>query len=214
MAFGRPFIRRAERPPVRIPSTKRPRLVYDNDQIDDLQVNGTNQLVLRESSDDEHELEFDGAGFDEDDGGEEVDDTGHPGLLEHTTGSMHLENGKRYSQRLSNPRKRRRAGLGIESQGLTPPGQATYGTARRKHRESTSPSKRSSRSSTKSVRFEGNTLETPATVLAEEESDEEDTDFDPEAADSEESESNKENVDPASEDSQEVSRALFSSRVP
>ena len=204
VAFGRPFLRRSDRPSIRIPSIKRARLVYDD--IDDLepQANGTTQLVLREDGEDELESLF---------GPEEygaIDDVNGDGLdvydedTANAQGSLLLKNGRRRSQRLTNTRKRRRAGLGIGLEDSLPEGMTNESTRQRRRivRASGpgSPSRRSSRSSTKSVRFGGNELETPATILAPQESDDDDDEeFNPNAEDSDVPESNKENVEPALE---------------
>ncbi len=48
MAFGRPFVRRAERPAIRIPPRKRRRLTYDEeDDLDTEEPNNDRQIVVR-----------------------------------------------------------------------------------------------------------------------------------------------------------------------
>ena len=189
VAFGRPFLKRTDRPPIRIPSLKRPRLVHEDTADIESDVNGSTQLVLREN------------------GGDELEDgvDGEHGYLPSTEGPLLLENGSRHSQRLTNSRKRRRTGLGIGVEAPQAVHTALSPSARRRNASvyrSESPGRRSSRSSTKSVRFDGHDIETPATVLAPEDSEDEDEDFDPDDMDSESSASNKENVEPVFEELQ------------
>ncbi|KAL8688748.1 MAG: hypothetical protein Q9218_005412 [Villophora microphyllina] len=58
VAFGRPFLRRAERPAIRIPPRKRRRLTYD-ETTDDESFVGQQQVVVRGHFDDQEESEAD-----------------------------------------------------------------------------------------------------------------------------------------------------------
>ena len=199
VAFGRPFLKRPDRPPVRIPSVKRPRLSDNHNNLNE--GNGINQLVLRENNELELDNGFDDAEYEEPD--VITSETVRHAMA--SQGSLRLTDGTRQSQRLSNSRKRRRAGLGIGieadiSHGETPPVTNHLTVHRGGASGSASPGRISSRSSAKSVRFNGDELETPATILAPEESEDsdDDEDFDPEDQSSESSESNKENIKPES----------------
>lgn len=205
VAFGRPFLRHTDRPPIRIPSIKRPRLVYDD--VDDL--NTPNQLILRETGAGDLELDAD---EDEFNGIEEQDvpQEGNGANDYAIPGSARDQDGRRRSSRLLQPRKTRRRGLGIHVGESPPTEPEDLGIKHSRNRQnrfaSGSPSRRSSRSSTKSLRVDREELETPATVVAPRDSeDEDDDDFDPDDTVSDISEGNKENIQPLSEDSDEVS---------
>ena len=68
VAFGRPYLRRASRPPITIPSRKRRRIVYDEDE-DPQSVEQTNeqQLIVRAGFDDLDEATADDESDDEED---------------------------------------------------------------------------------------------------------------------------------------------------
>ena len=251
VAFGRPFLKKTDRPPIRIPSIKRPRLVYDGTTGTEC---GTTELVLRENDEDELQDEFGGetseavenrdtekaasyaekaasytknaasyaenaASYTKNAASYAENAVSYAGntasYAEHLRNSerlLLLENGRKPSHRLTVSRKRRRTGLGI---GLEAPQAVQIApSSSQRHRDarkyqSGSPSRRSSRSSTKSVRFDGHDIETPATVLAPENSEEEDDEnFDPDNMDSESSASNKENIEPNFE---ELQVSLFNS---
>ena len=167
-------------------------------------------MVLREATaddigDDEAEDEFNGIAE------QEVLEEGNYTNQRPTLGSTRYSNGKRRSRRLSQPGRSRRHGLGIHVGQISPSSETGDLIAKHSdHRQNSlvygSRSRRSSRSSTKSVRFEGEELETPATVLAPANSEEEDDDddFDPESTESDTSEGNKENIEPAFEGADEV----------
>ena len=188
VAFGRPFLRRSNRPAIRIPSLKRPRLEYRYEDDDDDEIPEPNQLMLRDSAQDDvdNEEEYNG-----------IEDVDIGGQL---NGSMGDGQGRRRSSR-----KRRRTGLGIDDASLSAlfEGEAPLtngyvhedGTATRAN--GLRDSRRSSRSSTKSVRFDGHDVETPATILAvEDSSDSEDDDFDPAGDVDSSNSSDKENMEP------------------
>lgn len=80
MAFGRPFLRRADRPAIRIPPRKRKRITYDQeDDFDTQEPNSDRQVIVRAGFDDADEAtpgdeSYDEADFAPDD--EEEDDLG------------------------------------------------------------------------------------------------------------------------------------------
>ena len=56
MAFGRPFLRKADRPAIRIPPRKRRRLTYDEQEgLDEQEITDGRQIVLRADFDDADE---------------------------------------------------------------------------------------------------------------------------------------------------------------
>lgn len=80
VAFGRPFLRRADRPAIRIPPRKRKRITYDQeDDFDTQEPNSDRQVIVRAGFDDADEAtpgdeSYDEADFAPDD--EEEDDLG------------------------------------------------------------------------------------------------------------------------------------------
>lgn len=79
VAFGRPFLRRADRPAIRIPPRKRRRLTYDEDEHEDPDYKAQHQVVVH-------------ADFDNDKGSEEDSDyDGNAGLLSEDESSLNSE---------------------------------------------------------------------------------------------------------------------------
>ena len=255
VAFGRPFLRRHDRPPVKIPPRKRIRLTYDDDEengnlskpcnsLQTLVRSNSNDADNEESDDDADDTDYELTEGDFMDIASELEDLNQE--------SQDFDKGLRNAERtiLSNStgqdmnivpksrERRREKGLGIyrtESldvpekheayyvgeyhnplldqyykeepilQHQKPAGQnASFKLRGRgsimqgKSSKSTPASRRSSTASLKSVRFEGEELETPATIreLFGSEA-EDDEDFDPEGSVTTDStESNKENVQP------------------
>ena len=85
MAFGRPFLRRADRPAIRIPPRKRRRITYDEEQdLDTKEPNNNRQIIIRAGFDDaddttagnesDDEEDFAPNDEDEDDLGAELED--------------------------------------------------------------------------------------------------------------------------------------------
>ena len=85
MAFGRPFLRRADRPAIRIPPRKRRRITYDKeDDIDTEEPNNDRQVIVRAGFDDadeattgdesHHEADFAPGDEEEDDLSAEIED--------------------------------------------------------------------------------------------------------------------------------------------
>ena len=219
--FGRPFLRRTERPAIRFPLAKRIRVGQGEGEDEDA---GTqpNQLVLRDpsiesDSQDEDEEEYNG--FDDSDMGVELK-------------ALREDSEEDALAKLPKTRKRKRGGLGIEGGGVSVHSQdedsglehrdaertldrytnqtyrRPFNSEKRRGKIASEAinaranggrnSRRSSRSSTKSVRFEKDELETPATIRAADDSeDSEDIDFDPAVeTQSDSTESNKENIKP------------------
>ena len=201
VAFGRPLLKRPFRPPVRIPSLKRPRPEADEGEEDD-NVEANTQLLLQQPEDDPLRYLFE-------------DEEEYNGIADASIGgepnaSLGDDQGWRRGSR-----KRRRTGLGIENGGAPLQERDTglvngtaHGDGLLPHAGDQRNSRRSSRSSTKSVRFDGDNLETPATVLAIHESDSNDDEFDPAAEVDSSDSSDKENLEPQVNGIDEVSNRL------
>ncbi|KAL8721320.1 MAG: hypothetical protein Q9225_001980 [Loekoesia sp. 1 TL-2023] len=120
VAFGRPFLRRAERPAVRIPPRKRRRLTYDNDDGDNEDYNAQRQVVVHADFNDDEASVADsdysgdeGIASEDEDLSAELNDIQNdlkPPRLEPTAnGSAHNLNGaKRH-------RQKRATGLGLRA---------------------------------------------------------------------------------------------------
>ena len=255
VAFGRPFLRRTDRPAIKIPPRKRIRLIYEADEENQSSIEPciTQHVLVRSNSNDADNEESDDDADDGDYGASEGEDLDLANELQDL--DQELEEFERGSQNCKGPvisngatehasivpksRKRRREeGLGIyekaplnashsdETQYVgeyhnplldqyytdepirprRPSDKQNYtskvpigGTVLEgQTSKSISASSRSSSASLKSVRFEGEKLETPATVRQASDSEaEDDEDFEGDvgvATDS--TESNKENIQP------------------
>ena len=234
VAFGRPFLRRADRPAIRIPPRKRARLTYDEEDDSEVDII-PNRITFRpsgegyedgeESSEEEEEYN----GINDDELQEEIryltnDVQDHEIDMAQARQTM-SNRSQRDTRRTTRSRSRNlKTGLGIEGSGMSvllpndetrflgpyqnplldnyyddePRHQDSAWSKKKSHNAVARDSRRSSRSSTKSVRFEGAELETPATIrMVEDTEDSEDEDFNPNGiASSNSSESNKENVEP------------------
>ncbi|MCJ1379139.1 hypothetical protein MMC17_002239 [Xylographa soralifera] len=255
VAFGRPFLRRADRPPIKIPPRKRIRLTYDADEetANPTEPYNSQQALVRSNSNDADNEESDDNIDDGDYGFSEGEDLDLANELQDLNKESEdfdrgLQNSKRtvishgatdYASIVPKPRKKRREeGLGIyekarldvldrsdaqyvgeyhnplldqyyKDEPVSPRRQSAKQNASSKLRgggtvlkgkasKSIPASRRSSSASLKSVRFEGEEFETPATVRQASDSEaEDDEDFEDDlgvATDS--TESNKENVQP------------------
>lgn len=231
MSFGRPLLRRPERPAIRIPPLKRARLIQDDNNNSNLPV--PNQLFLTENTNIGEDDDDEYSGPEENEMENELQD------LASESASVEYSSGNATQLSFSKSRKRSRSGLEINEGGTStllsddglhlvgeynnpllddyyqdepqhktsasrPSRKSTYLTRsniKSRHAKPQLNSRRSSKSSTKSVRFEGDLLETPATIrLSIESSDSEDQDFQPaESAASDTSNSDKENIEPGSD---------------
>ncbi|MCJ1388553.1 hypothetical protein MMC18_001400 [Xylographa bjoerkii] len=257
VAFGRPFLRRSDRPPIKIPPRKRIRLTYnDDEEVESLTRPDKNQQALARLNSNDADNEESDDDDDADDGDYELsvgDDMGLASELKDLNQESEdfergLQNAWRraisdgamdYATTIPNSRKRRREeGLGIyerepvdvsyrsetqyigeyhnplldqyykdepvpprhqsAKQNTTSKLRGGMNVLQAKRSKINSVSRRSSSASSKSVRFKGEDLETPATIRGVSDSEaEDDEDFEPDggvATDS--TESNKENVQP------------------
>ncbi|MCJ1436226.1 hypothetical protein MMC27_005604 [Xylographa pallens] len=255
VAFGRPFLRRADRPPIKIPPRKRIRLTYEADEENENSIEPyiTQHALVRSNSNDADNEESDDDANDGDYGVSEGEDMDLANELQDLNQELEdFDNGLRNSERtaISNgvtdhasiipkSRKRRREeGLGIYEKApfdflhsdevqyvgeyhnplldqyykdepflrrRTSAKQNASSKVRGggtvlegKMSKSIPAGRRSSSTSLKSVRFEGEEFETPATVRQVSESDvDDDEDFEDDVgAATDSTESNKENVRP------------------
>ena len=204
--FGRPFLqRRAPRPLVRIPSSKRARIGYYDEEDDDyeqgVESDTRNQIVLRdEDSNDEDDLDYQ-----EELSAEEIADLAAEAIASERRGSTLTR---------TDSRKRRRDGLGIRAVHASPPHASRNSSfsSRLKNYKERPMNRGQLGESPKSVRFEDEGIDTPATVLDMHDSeDSEDEDFDATDDESEtsDSEANKENIAP-----RKLTRTTITDRPP
>lgn len=136
VAFGRPFLRRADRPSVRIPPRKRRRITYDEEDEDVGEEANDRQLIIRDNFEDEDVSDEDSDDEDDeddedysaveekDDLAEELDDLRND-LLEDTHGgledaerALNLDGVVEASGIDTRSRRRRKHGLGLQGPAL------------------------------------------------------------------------------------------------
>ena len=255
VAFGRPFLRRADRPAIRIPPRKRIRFSLDDDNESENGQRPYNSQRALVTSEGNHADEIAGDGGDEDE--YELIEDDHERLASElkdlkedlqefgdATQDVKMSavfNGahKSPARRMRSQKRHRIEGLGLRGDDIfedetrngegilagyhnplldhyyqdEPTGSSTKRAKTRRINPSTSRaltnshqkspaeqriSRRSSSASTKSVHFEGEELETPATIREDDDEDEsDDEDFQPDDEDmSDQVESDKENIEP------------------
>ena len=180
--FGRPFLRKAPRPPVRIPSNKRARIAYDDEL--EVEFDTPNQLVLREEDND--------SDYQEELRAERIADVVAEAMDLERIGSTLTRTGSR---------KRKRAGLGIHPVQASPPDapRDSSFSSRMKNHQGRPMNRGTVGESPKSVRFEDEEIDTPATLLDKwdsEDSEDEDFDTTDDESETDNSEANKENIAP------------------